>query len=168
LALSFAAGAESTAVQKLGRSARELLSSDAMLARTSFFSLALVGLLATTSDASAGGATIALGEITPPPVSSGVDRALIQTTAEGEIRQIDASKLPPRKVVVSLAMTRSSEAPITCTIHAMLRDERTGNMLAIIEGEARSEGSGAELKQKVASAAVRRAVRLIPDALATK
>ncbi len=139
-----------------------------MLAQKTFFSLAFVALALTVSDARAGGATIALGEIAQPPASSGVDRALIQSTAEGEIRQIDASKLPPRKVVVSLAVTRTTEAPVICTINAMLRDERTGNMLAIIEGEARSEGSGAEIKQKVASAAVRRAVRLIPDALATK
>lgn len=139
-----------------------------MLSPKILFSLAIVGLALTASDAGAGEATIAVGEVATPPITSGVDRAMIRTTAEGEIRQIDASKLPNRRVVVSLAVTRATDAPVHCTINAMLRDERTGNMIAIIEGEARSEGTGADLKQKVASAAVRRAVRLIPDALATK
>src|SRR5436190_17744461 len=128
-----------------------------MLGPKTFISLALVGLALTATDARAGGGTIALGEVATPPVGSGVDRALLQTTAEGAIRQIDASKLPPRRVLVSIAVTRATETPAVCTINAMLRDERTGNMLAIIEGEARSEGTSADSRQQVARAAVRRA-----------
>lgn len=109
---------------------------------------------------------IAVGEIAAPPPSLGVDRGALRTAAEGEIRRLDASRLPPRRIVVSLAITSASEAPVACTIDAMLRDGKTGVMIAIIQGRARAEGEGsASLKQEVARAAVRSAVRQIPAAL---
>jgi hypothetical protein len=130
-------------------------------------------LLATAlcaGDASAADTSIALGEVAVPPVSSGVDRGALKSAAEGELRGVDASKLRPHKkrsVVVSMAITDSTQSPFGCTVNALLRDAKTGNMLAIIEGRARSEGAAnAEVRNRVLRAAVRSAVSQIPDALA--
>jgi hypothetical protein len=130
-------------------------------------------LLATAlcaGDASAADTSIALGEVAVPPVSSGVDRGALKSAAEGELRGVDASKLRPHKkrsVVVSMAITDSTQSPFGCTVNALLRDAKTGNMLAIIEGRARSEGvANAEVRTRVLRAAVHSAVSQIPDALA--
>jgi hypothetical protein len=130
-------------------------------------------LLATAlcaGDARAADTSIALGEVAVPPVSSGVDRGALKSAAEGELRGVDASKLRPHKkrsVVVSMAITDSTQSPFGCTVNALLRDAKTGNMLAIIEGRARSEGAAnAEVRNRVLRAAVRSAVSQIPDALA--
>ena len=130
-------------------------------------------LLATAlcaGDARAADTSIALGEVAVPPVSSGVDRGALKSAAEGELRGVDASKLRPHKkrsVVVSMAITDSTQSPFGCTVNALLRDAKTGNMLAIIEGRARSEGAAnAEVRSRVLRAAVRSAVSQIPDALA--
>src|SRR5688572_18165693 len=44
-------------------------------------------------DARAAETSIALDEVAVPPVSSGVDRAMLQTAAEGALRGVDASRL---------------------------------------------------------------------------
>lgn len=120
------------------------------------------------SDVGAGSPTIAVGEVTPPPPSFGVDRATLKHAAEGEIEKLDARRLPSRRVVVSLALVRASDAPVACTVNAMLRDGRTGNMIAIMEASATADGgtsSDVDLKRAVASTAVRSVVRQIPNAL---
>jgi hypothetical protein len=131
-------------------------------------------LLATAlcaGDARAADTSIALGEVAVPPVGSGVDRVALKSAAEGELRGVDATKLRAHKkkrdVVVSMAITDSTQSPFGCTVNALLRDAKTGNMLAIIEGRARSEGAAnAEVRNRVLRAAVRSAVSQIPDALA--
>lgn len=122
-------------------------------------------------DARAADTSIALGEVAVPPASSGVDRASLKTAAEGELSGVDASKLrllrKKRAVLVSVAVIGSQQSPFACTVNAMLRDAKTGTMLAIIEGRAKSEGdANPELRKQVMRAAVRSAVRQIPDALA--
>jgi hypothetical protein len=119
--------------------------------------------------ADAGDVRIAVGEISTPPVSSGVDVGNLRDAAEGEIRQIDLSKLPPRRrLVISLAVTRAAIDPIACTINATVRDAKTGAMMAIIEAGAKSDGPvSPALKKQVADAAVRSAVRRIPGVLVT-
>jgi hypothetical protein len=117
---------------------------------------------------------IAIGEVSPPPANTGIDAASLRDVADAEIRQIDASRIPidarRRAVVVSFALTKAMvEGPIDCTINAMLRDRKTGAMIAIIEAGAHAEGpASAELKRAVANAAVRSAVRRIPTALGAK
>ena len=131
-------------------------------------------LLATAlsaGDASAAETSIALGEVAVPPASSGVDHALLRTTVEGELRGVDAKKLhvlrKKRAVLVSMAIMSSTPSPFACSINAVLRDARTGAMLAVIEGRARSEGDASpEVRSRVLRAAVRSAVRQIPEALA--
>ena len=111
---------------------------------------------------------IAVGEVSPPPASSGIDASVLRDAATAEIKQIDVSRLRDRRrVVVSLALTRAiAEGPIACTVNAMLRDAKTGAMIAIIEGGAQAEGpASAELRKRVAHAAVRSAVRRIPNVL---
>jgi hypothetical protein len=106
--------------------------------------------------------------VTTAPEASGVDAAALRDTAEGEIRQIDVASLrAQRHVVVSFALTRAAaDGPVVCTVNAMLRDARTGVMIAIIEAGATAEGPGSpELRKRLAHAAVRSAVRRIPSAL---
>jgi hypothetical protein len=119
-------------------------------------------------DASAAETSIALGEVAVPPVSSGVDRAALKSAAEGELLVVDASRLrKKRTVVVSVAVIGASHSPFACTVNALLRDAKTGNMLAIIEGRAKAEGdANPELRKQVLRAAVRSAVSQIPAALA--
>jgi hypothetical protein len=119
-------------------------------------------------DASAADTSIALGEVAVPPLSSGVDRAALKSAAEGELLVVDASRLrKKRTVVVSVAVIGASHSPFACTVNALLRDAKTGNMLAIIEGRAKAEGdANPELRKQVLRAAVRSAVSQIPAALA--
>ncbi|MDB4937764.1 MAG: hypothetical protein JWP87_4736 [Labilithrix sp.] len=122
-------------------------------------------------DAGAADTSIALGEVAVPPASTGVDRVAFRSAAEGELRGVDASKIRARKtkrtVVVSMAVSASTQSPFGCTVNALLRDAKTGNMLAIIEGSARVEGdANVELRKQVLRRAVRNAVSQIPDALA--
>jgi len=110
---------------------------------------------------------IALSEVAPPPPSSGVDQAQLKTAAEGELKRIDGSRAKGRKVLVSVALLPRDDAPVSYTCNATLRDAKSGAMIAIIEGRARAEGSAtADLKKQVVHAALRSAVRQIPDALA--
>jgi hypothetical protein len=129
----------------------------------------LVSTLSTSPAASAD-PPIAIGEVTPPPPSTGIDEAVLRDAAEGEIRLLDASRLQRRRVVVSIAMTQAIvQGPIACTVNAMLRDAKTGAMIAIIEAGASAEGpASAELRKRVAYAAIRSAVRRIPGALGAK
>lgn len=122
-----------------------------------------------SSSAEAGEAPITVGEITPPPPNAGLDSAAIRDTAEGEVRSLDASRIPSRrKVVVALTLVRAGtdDAVAAWTVNAMVRDARTGNMIGIIEAGARSEGpASSEVKRQVAHAAVRRAIRRVPRVL---
>ncbi len=121
------------------------------------------------SHANAGDTSIALGEVAIPPTTSGLDHATLKTAAEGELRIVDTSRLrKARNVVVSVAIIGSESAPFGCTVNAMLRDAKTGSMLAIIEGRARSEQGhvNPELRKQVLRAALHSAVSKIPDALA--
>jgi hypothetical protein len=115
---------------------------------------------------------ISVGEVVAPNATvAGVDAASLRDTAEGAIRQLDPAELPGRhRYVLSLALTGAAvEGPVACTVDAMVRDAKTGNMIAIIQGGARAEGpASAELRRQVAHAAVRSAVRRIPSALAQK
>jgi hypothetical protein len=134
------------------------------------FSVALAAAVA-AHDAAAVEASLALGSVEVPPPGSGVDRATLKSTAEGELLGVDASRIRHRrKVIVSVAVIGASEAPVACTVNATLHDSKTGNLLAILEGRARSESgaANAELRKAVLRAAVRSAVRQIPEALAAK
>jgi hypothetical protein len=122
-------------------------------------------------DASATETSIALGEVSIPPASSGVDHATLRTAAEGELRGVDAKKLrvlrKKRSVLVSMAIIGSTPSPFACSVNAVLRDAKTGTMLAVIEGRARSEGDASpEVRTRVLRAAVHSAMSQIPDALA--
>lgn len=142
-------------------------------ARSRFWTLAfastlVVGLAFTSSDAAAiPEEPIALGEIAPPPPSSGLDLQLVRTAAEGELRRIDTSHVKQKGIVVSLAVTKTTDRPVGCAVSAMIRDRKSGSMIAIVQGEAHAEGDRtADLKKEVGSAAVRSAVRQVPLALA--
>jgi hypothetical protein len=120
-----------------------------------------------TGDASAAAESeIAVAEVATPPASSGVDRATLKSAAEGEIRRLDGSRARGRRVLVSVALVQGSDAPVAFTVNATLREARTGNIFAVVEGRARGEGAASrDLNKQVAHAAVRSAVRQIPAAL---
>jgi hypothetical protein len=111
---------------------------------------------------------IAVGEIAE---SAGIDSAAVRATAEGELAEIDLSKLPAkRRVIVSLSVARSAVGDgVACHVNAMLRDAKSGAMIAIIETGAQAQGTTSdEAAKRVAHAAVRSAMRRIPTALGTK
>lgn len=114
---------------------------------------------------------IAVGEVTEAAGGVGIDSAAIRSTADDEIAQIDTSKLPAKKrYLVSLSVARSSIGDgVACTVNAMLRDAKTGAMIAIIEAGAQAAGTTSdEVIRRVAHAAVRSAMRRIPTALSAK
>jgi hypothetical protein len=157
---------------EVGPSARPLLSWPSTMLRP-WLALAPLFLAAALSagDASAANTSLALGEVAIPPASSGVDHAALRTAAEGELRGVDANKLrvlrKKRAVLVSMAIIGSTPSPFACSVNAVLRDAKTGTMLAVIEGRARSEGDASpEVRTRVLRAAVRSAMSQIPDALA--
>lgn len=117
-------------------------------------------------------APIAVGEIAPPSADTGMDAAGIRDAAEGEIRQIDPAAMPSRgrRFVVSLSLMRAAvDGPVRCKAAAMVRDAKTGTMIAIIEGLAHADGpASAEVRRQVAESAVRSAVRRIPAAIAAR
>jgi hypothetical protein len=132
--------------------------------------LAAAAVLITSPAAEAtDAAPIVIGEVSTPPMGAGIDVAGLRNVAEGAIRQIDATTLPKRQrpVVVSFAVTRAgASGPVVCTVNAMVRDAKTGTMLAIIEANTSASGpASAELKKQVAEGAIRSAVRRIPSAL---
>jgi len=117
-------------------------------------------------DAGAGDGAIAVGEIASPPIGAGIDSAALRASAEEAIHHIDVSKLPAKRFVVSLAVTHVTDEPIGCTVSATLRDGKSGTLTAIMEGRAAVDGRGnADLKERVAHAAVASAMRQIPTAL---
>lgn len=138
------------------------------MARPYVFAFALL-LAVTASGVNASAATdseISVSEVTPPPPSSGVDQAQLKTAAEGEIKRLDGSRAKGRRVLVSVALLPRDDAPVSFSVNATLRDAKSGSMIAIVEGRARAEGSATwDLKREVAHAALRSAVRQIPEAL---
>lgn len=135
------------------------------------FTFALLALaigIGGASDAHAANESeIALSEVAPPPQSSGVDQTSLENAAKGEIKRIDGSRAKGRRVLVSVALISRDDAPVSFSVNATLRDAKSGAMIAITEGRARAEGSAtSDLKREVAHAALRSAVRQIPDALA--
>lgn len=129
--------------------------------------LGVLGAVLAPRGAPAADDRIAIGEVSVPAAPPGVDRAALRSAAEGELRVLDASRVK-RRVVVSLAVVGATDAPVAVSVSAMVRDGRTGAMIAVIEGRARADGGGnVELRRAVLRAAVRTAVRQIPAAVST-
>ncbi len=135
-----------------------------MMARVRLGFGALLVALALSAPATAEPERLALGEVSVSESAPGIDPAAVKTTAERELRGVDAKRVK-RRVIVSVAVVRSSDDPVAVRVHATLREAKSGNMIAVIEGRASSDGEGAELRRAVLRAAVRSAVRQIPEAL---
>lgn len=135
-----------------------------MLARTGAL-LAFAASAGVVTPASAADASrIAVGEVSVTRRAP-LDVDAVRTTAEGEIRRIDVSRMPgARRFVVSLAV--ASDDASVCTVNATLRDRHTGTMIAVLEGRARTAGqANREDRAELVRVAVRSAVRQIPEAL---
>jgi hypothetical protein len=132
--------------------------------------LVLATIVASSGSFAAAEEKLALAEVAPPPASSGLDQAALKSAFEGELRLLQGVSLPnQRKVTVSAAITSTTDAPVACTVNALLRDGKTGTMIAIVQGRARSDGgANPELRKLVMQSAVRSAVNQIPEALGSK
>ncbi len=132
--------------------------------------LVFAALVATAlgGNATAAEAPIVLGEVAVPPAGSGVDRGTLLTAAAGELAIVDTSRLHKRRqLIVSIALSRAAHTPFACTVNALVRDAKTGTLLAILEGRARADGvADPELRKRVLRAAVHSAVLQIPAAVA--
>ena len=120
-------------------------------------------------EANASDTSLALGEIAAPAAAMGIDLPSFKAAAEGELRGVDISKVRKhRNVLVSVAIIGSEQAPFGYTVNALLRDAKTGTMLAILEGKAKADGAANEsLRRQVLRAALHGAVTKIPEALAS-
>lgn len=120
--------------------------------------LALVALAA--GDATAADEKVALGELTP---AYGVPYDALESAAVAEIGALDTSHLK-RRVVVSIAVLKNDAAPVAVSISALVRDKKTGNMIAVVSGRAQSEKDGKAIRENVLRAAVRCALSQVPQA----
>lgn len=141
-------------------------------ARSVFVTFALaLATFAGAPSATAADEKLALGDVAPPPAGSGVDRDALRSAFEGELRLVPGGSLPKRHVRVSVAITGTSDAPVGCTVNAMLHDAKTGTMIAVLQGRARSAaegGANTELRKAVLRVAVHNVVSQIPEALGAK
>lgn len=132
----------------------------------------VVVAMAVAVSAHAAELSFALGEVAAPPEVSGIDQATLKTTAQRELETVDTSRVKARKrrpVVVSVAITSATDASKACTVNALLRDAKSGAMIAILQGRASSQGEGTpDLRKAVLRAAMRSAVTQIPDALSAE
>lgn len=136
-----------------------------------FLPLIAAATIATSDGAYAGEADrIAVGDVVVPTPAPGLDPQTLKTAAASEIEQIDPKLLHSKKsYVVSLTVVRASDGPVSCEVTAILAEKKSGSMLAILQGRARAEGGGSpELRRAVLRAAVRTAVRQIPEAINAK
>ena len=123
-------------------------------------------------------APVALAEVSssaPAAQLPNVAEALRHDVGEA-IAGVDWSKTPKRKrylvsaAVVRLESRRSSGAlTASCTVSATLRDAERGNIVAIVEGKARSEEGpravAAHAERDALAEAARGAVAALPEAL---
>ena len=136
-----------------------------MMARVRIAFAALLVAVALSAPVSAEPERIALGEVSVSEQAPNIDAATVKTLSEREIRSVDARRVK-RRVVVSVAVVRSTDDPVAVRINATLREAKSGNMIAVIEGRASSDAlADADLRRAVLRAAVRSAVRQIPEAL---
>jgi hypothetical protein len=125
----------------------------------------LVAILGIAGPAGAADDRISLGEVSVTQPAPGLDAATLKTAAQGELENVDTTHMK-RRVIVSVAVTGASDAPVACTVNTVVRDKKSGTIIAIIEGRASTDARGdAEVRKAVLRAAVRTAVRQIPDAL---
>ena len=111
-------------------------------------------------EATAADEKVALGELTP---AYGVAYDALQSAAVAEIGALDTSHLK-RKVIVSIAVVKNEGTGVAVSISALVRDKKTGNMLAVVSGRAQSEKDTIATRTNVLRAAVRCALSQVPQA----
>jgi hypothetical protein len=106
-------------------------------------------------------------EIAPPPPEAEADVDALRAAAEAEAAAFVGVQRP---VVITVSLRQTSEdASLICNANATVRDAKTGNMLVIVEAEARTSSEPtSDQRRAIASAVVGRAVRNVPTALDTK
>lgn len=121
--------------------------------------LALVAFAA-AGEASAAEEKIALGELN---AAYGVSHDSLHNAAIAELHAIDSSRVK-RTVVVSISVLKNDAGPVSVAISAAVRDKKTGNILAVLQGTAKSEKDGAAIRENVLRAAVHSALSQVPQA----
>ena len=112
------------------------------------------------SDATAADDRVVLGEVT---TAHGVAYDALQSAASAEIGALDTSKIK-RKVIVSIRVLKNEAGHAAISISALVRDSKTGNMLAVVSGNAQSEGTAKSTRDNVLRAAVHSALSQVPQA----
>lgn len=121
----------------------------------------LAAVLAIGVDAAASEPPCVIHVTTPPP-AFGTDATTLRKVAVGELRTLDSVLARARRrVVVTIALAPPAN-PGACSVSAIVRDARTGNLIAVIETASRASGPvSSELRRELAYAAVRSAVRRV-------
>jgi hypothetical protein len=134
-----------------------------------FFSAVVACTLSIAApSAGAANAPCAVVEMAPPSALLGTSAATLRSTAEAEIRKVDATlQRGRRRLVISFVVTPADEgARRLVGVNATVRDARTGAMIAVIETNARTDGPvSPEQRKELAFAAIRSAVRRVPSAI---
>lgn len=108
----------------------------------------------------------AIVEMASPPPDFNTSAVALRTAAESELRKEGSLLRSRRSVVISVALTQTGAAPVSCSVNATVRDAKTGAMIAIVETAARATGPlSPQLRKELADSAVRRAVRRVPSAI---
>lgn len=143
--------------------ARRLLFKAIMLGR---FVAVMVASIAMTFALETNAATPTAIEIAPPPAVYGTDADALRAIAAAELGTASGANGTNRRVIVSLAVASPKSAePEECHVDAMLRDERTGAVLAVIDATARATGPLTRAERRaLAHAAVRSAARRVTSA----
>jgi hypothetical protein len=143
--------------------------------RVGIFVVLGAALCALSVDAVAKSPPVALGEVQNRAAKGDVriDKTL-RTAVEHELRTLDLSNVRgSERYVLSATLTKSDvtakdrTAESTAVVSATLRQARGGALRAIIEGRAKAveDGEGRSAQISAVKAAVRSAVRRVPEAL---
>ena len=134
--------------------------------RRALFGLAALSIASSTD---AAGERVRLAEV---HAIDAKHEPVVRTAALDELGKLDLSRVPASKeAILSVALVRidavtnGQSRSVSCVVSATLRGKKSGNLVAILEGRARSESSGGGLENGVIAAAVRGAVARVPEAL---
>ena len=121
------------------------------------------------TDADAAQRRVSLGEVSTRVQRADVDLPLVlRSSAQRELESLDLGRVHGKEhVVVSLSLLRMESDPgaATCVVSGVLRNARTGNVFAVVEGKAQAAKPQANAEENALRGAVRGAMLRVPEAL---
>lgn len=141
----------------------------------------IVALLLGTRTVAAALPRVTLGEVSVAPDLTKDLVTPLRSSIEGALSTLDWRDVPRQKrFVLSVALVRldarsaGSKLRVSCVVSAVLREARSGNVLAIAEGRAASEAEGEnvarwdQIDSPLVRAAAESAVAALPAAVRTR